>query len=311
MNQRIRGGSDHRLGNPTRVNHARKFPQALARIQARGRLETCERTQNQPSTTTRHASTRAQRGHSPPRARPRPHRRAPRSRYRTSRCSLSGRAPRSCGRSVPSPISDEANRDLLRTTAPGADCPGTRAGESSSRAIPSPLPPTERPSSPSAARRSSPHGDHSIAFRPTTGCCGCNPRHLPLYLRLQPDIVLPQSLAYPRNAELDFRGVSGPKRTGVSQFHSNFDVFHSSRTHDKRFARRRQIRASEPSVRCSSDWHRPCTKLRASTRFDLVAGGRELRPAGSATGRLPHFEHSPSCCLVRYADDDGRSAAPP
>jgi len=129
-------------------------------------------------------------------------------------------APRSCGRSVPSPISDEANRDLLRTTAPGADCPGTRAGESSSRAIPSPLPPTERPSSPSAARRSSPHGDHSIAFRPTTGCCGCNPRHLPLYLRLQPDIVLSQSLGYPRNAELDFRSVPGPetnRRVTISQ----------------------------------------------------------------------------------------------
>jgi len=235
MNQRIRGGSDHRLGNPTRVNHARKFPQALARIQARGRLETCERTQNQPSTTTRHASTRAQRGHLATRARPRPHRRAPHSRCRTSRRSVSGRAPRSCGQSVPMPIAGEANRGLLRTTAPGPDGP-VSAGGASSRAARHLQPMVLRPQRSSTGRHLR---DHSIAFRPTTGCCGCNPRHLPLYLRLQPDIVLPQSLAYPRNAELDFRGVSGPKRTGVSQFHSNFDLFHSSLSHDKRFARLR------------------------------------------------------------------------
>jgi hypothetical protein len=126
---------------------------------------------------------------------------------------------------------DRAGR-AFRWPIPGSQ-PWVPPNDDARRRLPSPRRANRRRA---LSRRRSPHhsslrpqprspvvtftGSLGRAQGPTIGCCGCNPRHRPLYVRLQPDTVLPQSLGHPRNAELDFEVVPGPetnRRVTISQ----------------------------------------------------------------------------------------------
>jgi hypothetical protein len=176
-------------------------------------------------------------GHLTTRARPRSHRPVARSRDRTSPPSVSGRAPRSCRQSsvtdfrrsqpsspphdrrqerLPSPRRAKRRRALSRRASPPTDGPSRSQHGSPVRHL---------------ARITRSGADPPpVAVGAIPDTCRCIPVSNLTYFCHGRWATL-------GNAELDFRRFPGPKLTGVSQFHSNFGLFHSSLTHDKRFAR--------------------------------------------------------------------------